>query len=175
MRKVHRQPFYGTTSPCGERVDFGLSIAVGKITCHGCLEAIVREGEAAVARIVELDRTAGEVGKPAGPLFVDCDCGASWHHKNDIPCQRKRIQQAHDVERASRCDCKLDWAMRLNTKECPAGHNRLMGSNHVLVHHAVTWLCHGMVVIDGRCPMCATRVDLQSSRFWRVEDAKFRV
>ena len=81
-----------------EEMDFGWCRTFAECTCHHCLEVIVRLGEGAVARIVELDKTAAEVGNPEGSLFVDCDCGATWHHRNNIPCQRKRIQEARGLD-----------------------------------------------------------------------------
>lgn len=86
-----RAPLLGVWCPDPRLVMGSLNATsrLSEVTCHACLEAVIRFGEGCARRIVQLDVAAGEQG---GPLFVDCDCGATWHHKNNYPCARQRAK-----------------------------------------------------------------------------------
>lgn len=69
---------------------------VSAVTCHACLDAVVRQGEAAAARVVELEREAGDEAT-----------GGTCQHRSSFQCAWCEGYYCAPLENEPACGAKL--------------------------------------------------------------------
>lgn len=150
----NREPFDVYTVWCswrfpngeGNRWNKWITSNVADVTCHACLDEVVRRGEAAAARAMELERDAGE--EPTGGTCA---------HRSSFQCTWCEAIYCAPLENESTCGMKLGAVANLGTlrrvcKECEQFEHEIYSTPATSNRGVLTLVIHGptsvAIVVD---------------------------